>query len=269
MKDKDFWKRQYADKWDFSSVRESNFKEYIEKQTGFELRYFGEGAGSTEFLHGSAEDNGSEKGAPDLWVVGTDIYIEVTGSFSPNTKAGDDIWFRPDKLNYAYNHLYDSNEFLANNFAKAGEWYVIHYDDELQSDVDSKRPANEDYQKITAKIRGVKETYISIHSNNPNVKTLDDLIAYLRSVKENMDHPQKTVVATLRHIAEMSQSQFAQYFGIPLATIHDWEHKRRKPPIYVPNMMLRILRVEMPDKQWPTEKEIKLIAKEMQKPGQS
>ncbi|MBU5470640.1 transcriptional regulator [Falcatimonas sp. MSJ-15] len=42
----------------------------------------------------------------------------------------------------------------------------------------------------------------------------------------------------------MSQSKFSAYFGIPTATLQDWEHKRRTPPPYIIGMMARILELE-------------------------
>lgn len=244
MTDKDYWKKKYSSLWDKSSKREEVLKIFLENETGLEIEYYGEGAGSSKYIHGSAKDNGFKKGAPDLHIIGTDIYIEVTGSFSGKTKAGDDLWFRPDKLNYAHMHLYDQNEFLANNFVNAQEWYVIHYDEDLVRDIFEKKSNNKDYISKEVEIRGSNEKYIAIKSNNPNVKTLSDLVTYLRSVKENMDHSQDSIIKKIRLTTGMSQSVFAKYFSIPLATLQDWEHKRRNPPIYIPNMMLRILKLE-------------------------
>lgn len=39
----------------------------------------------------------------------------------------------------------------------------------------------------------------------------------------------------------LSQSKFAAMFEIPVATLKDWEQGRRKPPVYVINMMEKIL----------------------------
>ena len=48
----------------------------------------------------------------------------------------------------------------------------------------------------------------------------------------------------LRVSQNMSQSQFASYFDIPVSTLQDWEHGRRIPPKYVPKMMQRIIYLE-------------------------
>ena len=45
----------------------------------------------------------------------------------------------------------------------------------------------------------------------------------------------------LRLQTGLSQSKFASMFEIPVATLKDWEQGRRKPPIYVINMIRTIL----------------------------
>ena len=48
-------------------------------------------------------------------------------------------------------------------------------------------------------------------------------------------------IRELRSYTGLSQNNFAAMFGIPAATIKDWEHGRRKPPQYVINMIQEIL----------------------------
>lgn len=48
-------------------------------------------------------------------------------------------------------------------------------------------------------------------------------------------------VRNLRMQSGLSQSKFAKMFDIPLATLKDWEQERRKPPVYIINMMRTIL----------------------------
>lgn len=54
----------------------------------------------------------------------------------------------------------------------------------------------------------------------------------------------RMTVHEMREETGMSQSEFAAHFGIPTATLQDWEHKRRNPPHYVISMMERILESE-------------------------
>ncbi len=48
----------------------------------------------------------------------------------------------------------------------------------------------------------------------------------------------------LRTHLKMSQSQFGQYFGIPLRTVQNWESGQSSPPLYVIDMMNRIIGLE-------------------------
>lgn len=52
-------------------------------------------------------------------------------------------------------------------------------------------------------------------------------------------------IQELRKSTGLSQSKFSAYFGIPTATLQDWEHERRTPPPpYIIGMMERILELE-------------------------
>ncbi len=42
----------------------------------------------------------------------------------------------------------------------------------------------------------------------------------------------------------MSQSQFANHFGIPIRTLQEWEQGRRKPPEYLLELLKRIWNLE-------------------------
>lgn len=183
MTGKDYWKKSYEPMWDESSKREEEFKAIIESQTGLKLEPAGLGAESTEYIKGSASDNGYEKGSADYHVVGTNIYIEVTGSFSKYTKDGDPIWFRPDKIENAKMHLGDHDTFLANNFKYANMWYIIHYTNEFDEYSREANIKGTDCQLISKNIRDKEEHFIEIKSSNPYIMNLNDLIEYLKQVK--------------------------------------------------------------------------------------
>ena len=51
-------------------------------------------------------------------------------------------------------------------------------------------------------------------------------------------------IRQLREITGCSQSRFALVFNIPLNSIINWENRRRTPPIYVLEMLERIISVE-------------------------
>lgn len=48
----------------------------------------------------------------------------------------------------------------------------------------------------------------------------------------------------IRMLTGMSQDKFAKHFDIPVANIRNWEQGVSKPPVYVLNMMVRLLRYE-------------------------
>lgn len=51
-------------------------------------------------------------------------------------------------------------------------------------------------------------------------------------------------IRELRETTGLSQRKFAEHFDIPTATLQDWEHERRKPPVYIINMIKKILEYE-------------------------
>ena len=48
-------------------------------------------------------------------------------------------------------------------------------------------------------------------------------------------------IKEMRAKTGLSQTKFASLFGIPVATLKDWEQGRRKPPEYVVTMVQTIL----------------------------
>ncbi len=186
--DVDYWKKNYSFLWDRSSEREESIRKIIEGKTGCVLEPFGLGAQSSDFLSGNAKSHNTEKGAPDFHVKGTNIYIEVTGSYSKFTKVGDNIWIRPDKLSYASGHAAKQDEFFVVVFTEAKAVYVIHFDQET---IDYARQAyrnKSDYQIEKHQIRGALECYCAIHSNTKYVKDLNYLIQYLQEACKSNKH---------------------------------------------------------------------------------
>lgn len=241
-KDYNYWKNKYSFLWENSASREEMVKTIIEKETGMEVEYFGTGAGTTDFIDGKSK----EKGNPDLHVKGTDIYIEVTGPFSDRVRAGSPLWFRPDKLNYAYTHRFETNEFLVNNFKNAGIWYVIHFDDDTIAYSEQAMINKDDYKLVQPNIRGTKEKYREVNSNTKYVSDdLQTLIDYIISYRDTTKaNSVQSKIKTLRGKLNLTQKEFAKKYGIPLATVQDWEHGRRIPPTYVPELCKRIYDLE-------------------------
>ena len=47
----------------------------------------------------------------------------------------------------------------------------------------------------------------------------------------------------------LNQRAFADYFGVPLRSLQEWEQERKSPPVYVFAMMERIWKLEHPKDQ--------------------
>lgn len=52
------------------------------------------------------------------------------------------------------------------------------------------------------------------------------------------------IIRSIREALQLSQSQLADKFNIPVGSIQSWEHETRRPPAYVPEMMIRICQLE-------------------------
>ena len=64
--DTNYWKNAYKKTWDQSSQRENALIEILESATGRRITSAGLGAGTTDYISGSAQENGYEKGDADL-----------------------------------------------------------------------------------------------------------------------------------------------------------------------------------------------------------
>lgn len=175
MMNNNFWKDAYKELWADSSEKEDYIKDIVERETGFELVPFGFGAESTEFLSGSAEEYGKEKGAPDFKVKGTNIFVEVTGPLSEYAKPYSGLWLRPDKLNYAQKYKMEHDEFFVLYFASINKWFSIHADQEFIKEAHS-------FEVIRPVIRGNKERYIVVPYNHKSVKPLSYMIGYIKNI---------------------------------------------------------------------------------------
>lgn len=49
-------------------------------------------------------------------------------------------------------------------------------------------------------------------------------------------------ISELRHLINMSQRSFAEYFGIPIGTLRNWEQEISNPPEYVFQMIVNSIR---------------------------
>lgn len=173
--DEYYWKKAYANTWGISSERERWLAAYLERETGRKVFLTGFGAGSTAFIPGNAEKNGYQKGDADLYVDGTNIYIEVTGPLVKNVKAADPLWFRPDKLkNAAGNAGHDV--FLAHHCMSEDLWRIIHIDNELKE-----KFAKGQFPVVTPFRQGRRERYVEIAVYDKCIKDLSYLVSYIKA----------------------------------------------------------------------------------------
>jgi hypothetical protein len=168
MNDENYWKDRYKDFWDEAAKKEENVKKFIEKKCDCECEYVGLGAGTTQYLSGSAKSQGFKKGGSDLHVKGTNISIEVTG---PNTDGvGEDaaLWIRPDKVQ---NAIADSknDHWVVHVLKKNVHMRTIHMNKDFKK-------AYTEFEIITPTIRYSEEKYVEIPADSEFVDEIDTLI---------------------------------------------------------------------------------------------
>lgn len=168
--DENYWKERYSDQWEASVVREREVQKRIEQDTGAEVELVGFGAGSTEYIRGSASRNGSECGGADLHVVGTTIFVEVTGPMQTQGQKSD-LWVRPDKARSAWRHRIERQTYVVHRDGAQGLWRVIPLGEELFAALQTREiPAR------SIEIRGATERYFCIPATSRFVKHWDFLI---------------------------------------------------------------------------------------------
>lgn len=172
-----YWKDAYKDTWNISSAREKRLMDYLEKTAGVRCRESGLGAGSVQYISGSASRNGYQKGDADFTIEGTAIYVEVTGPLVKSVKPEAPLWFRPDKLNNAIKNS-SHDVFLVHHCMSADLWRVIHVDNEFK-----KRFRSYQFPVVTPNIRGRRERYVEIPTDDRCIRDLDYLVEYIRSAK--------------------------------------------------------------------------------------
>lgn len=175
--DKHYWKEAYKDAWGISSEKEANIKRLIEAQTNSEVIEIGLGAGSSEFISGSASDNELTKGDADLYVKESDCYVEVTG---PNIKMSrtKPLWIRPDKIRNSLTKL-ESGQGKLHVVVHVLEEYgqsnpiirVVNLDAEF-----ARRFRNNEFETVNPRIRGKVETYTEILYDDQCIMTFEDFV---------------------------------------------------------------------------------------------
>lgn len=174
--DTDFYKRMYADSWAQSSEKEIRVAKMIAEGTLKTVNACGFGAGSDAFISGSAESHGFEKNEPDLAIVGTNIFLEVTGPLTPHVEADAPLWIRPGKIDYAEQKRPEKDIWLVHHIVKADLFRVIHFNEAFYTALD-----DDEFSVIRPFIRGSKMTFIEIEPDHSTVQPWDRLTSYINN----------------------------------------------------------------------------------------
>jgi hypothetical protein len=177
MTDFNYWKNQYKDTWGQSSQRETAIARYLEEATGRTIKPVGLGAGSADFLSGSAAAHGHAKGDADLVVDGTNIYLEVTGPLVPSVVIDAALWVRPDKVDNARRNKDSHETWVVHHLPKNDLIRVIYLGDQFWTALDAG-----DFPIVTPRIRGALERYHSIPATHSCVQPCGALIDRLKQV---------------------------------------------------------------------------------------
>lgn len=176
MSDVNFWKDKYKDLWAKANHREKTICAKILEETTRITLPVGLGAGTDSYLPGTAASQGYGKGDADLQVVGTSIYLEVTGPQSLRVPESSPLWIRPDKVSSAQAHHPEHDTWVVHWLEANGLLRVIHLDSGFFERYHSRQ-----FGLVTPTIRGVKETYVEIRANDRCVQPWPSLIEYIRN----------------------------------------------------------------------------------------
>lgn len=178
--DSNYWKNAYKETWDASSKRELYMAQWIEENTGLEAEVIGLGAGTSNFISGSASENGYVKGDADIHIKNTNIYIEVTGPLSKTVPVTSPLWFRPDKFENAIQNISNGHDtFFAHHCPSSNLWRVIHIDNKLIT-----RLSKQEFRLVSPTIKGRRERYVEIPASDSCVKPLEYLKQYLINMSQ-------------------------------------------------------------------------------------
>ncbi|HSJ57129.1 MAG TPA: hypothetical protein VLC95_08105 [Anaerolineae bacterium] len=173
--DEDFWKERYQDRWGAASQREVMVARLLEEEVGCTVAAGpGLGAGSAEYLPGAAHRHGAERGGADLHVVGTNVYVEVTGPLAASVGPEADLWIRPDKIESALAHP-ERDHWIVHALHDNQTLRVIHLDAGFE-----RAHQNGRFELVTPTIQGVQERYVAVPARSGYVEPIGILVDHLR-----------------------------------------------------------------------------------------
>ena len=181
--DKNYWKDAYRESWDASSTKEKSIKKLIEDNTGLQVIEIGLGAGTTEYISGSASDNKLTKGDADLYIPEKDCYIEVTGPNIP-LAFNQPLWLRPDKVQNTKNKIGEGKGKIHVVFhvltEKGTNNLIIRVI--LLNDLFFQCQANNEFPIVNPIIRGRLEKYLELPPEHALILSPEEFFIKLKSI---------------------------------------------------------------------------------------
>ncbi len=165
MRSENYWKERYKHTWKKSNQRERAVIRRIREEAGRLVVAAGLGAGSAEYLSGSAASRGYERGGADLRVGDTSVYLEVTGPQTTGVLRSAPLWVRPDKIENARRHYPERETWVVHWLQRGDTLRVIKLDQDFFDELDLRV-----FRTVTPMIRGTRERYCEIPANHPCVK---------------------------------------------------------------------------------------------------
>jgi hypothetical protein len=152
------------------ALRERAVKNFLENSCDVKVSFYGQGAGCTERL--SVRNRPiSERFAPDLKVAGTNIFVEVTGTYGKVSE----LWIRKEKIFYAVRNP-EKRIFVA--FVNGGEIEVIPVDDEFKQTFISR-----EFPMIKHTVDGQKFSFVVIKYPGYFTRDASDLVECINETK--------------------------------------------------------------------------------------
>lgn len=182
MKDMDFYKRKYADSWDQSASKEKRVARMITDGTRKMVAAVGFGAGSTDFITGTAASNGFEKNYPDLAIDGTPVLVEVTGPLTNHVDPSDPLWIRPGKLDFARGRLAVRTVWIVHHIVKGDLFRAIRLNRGFFEALD-----RGEFRTINPIVRGSRTQFVEIESNHSVVVSFERMITWLNNMYPYME----------------------------------------------------------------------------------
>lgn len=185
--DKNYWKEAYKHLWEETSKKEMLCKKILEDELNINIEIAGLGAGSSEFIEGSAADNKFEKGSADLFIPNLNCFVEVTGPNIPVSKKAA-IWIRPDKLNNTYLKIQQDNNslhlFLHVQKCKEDNETLIR--GIFLDEIFFKRGFKKEFKTVFPTIRGKSEKYIEIPFDDTSLLKINEVLQKLKEKKDSI-----------------------------------------------------------------------------------